>query len=325
MKKLPLVAIIVSNYNGASIKYRGRPILERCLSSLKKTAYGNFKVIVADGGSKDNSKDLTERVYRKADFIVDRQNGGFAKGNNMGIKYSIKKYNPEYFLLINNDAWTINGDWLSKLVHLAEKDKDIGIEGCKLLYPDGSIESAGVKELPGIKFMPRCRFERDKGQYETIEECDCVSAPAMMIRKEVFKEIGFLDENFFNGLEDVDFFLRAKKNKIKMVYNGKVKLIHLGSFTLHNKTLGKKAVGKWSNKDYYSMRNFAYLINKHRDYYSFKDKAISHVDRIASTLFKTKKEKSRVSITNLKLRENLLPRIRLQVKGYFDGMRMNRK
>ena len=47
-KKDPLVAIIVSNYNGASIKYRDRPILERCLSGLKKTTYGNFKVIVAD-------------------------------------------------------------------------------------------------------------------------------------------------------------------------------------------------------------------------------------------------------------------------------------
>ena len=130
----PEVCIIILNWNG-------KELLKDCLSSLLKlTGYPNYKVIVVDNGSTDGSLEYVKKNFPQVDVLPLDKNYGFAKGNNKGIKYALKKYKPRYILLLNNDTKIIQRDWLTKLVETAESDKKIGIVVPKLIYTDGRIQ-----------------------------------------------------------------------------------------------------------------------------------------------------------------------------------------
>ena len=122
------VAIIISNYNGLSYKYKGKSIIFLVLNSLiKNTSYKNYKVIVADDYSTDNSIAYIKSKFPSVRIVKNSENGGFSKNNNNAIKYAIKKYDPDYFLLLNNDIIITQKDWLSEMVEAAESDRKIDI------------------------------------------------------------------------------------------------------------------------------------------------------------------------------------------------------
>ncbi|MEM4325816.1 MAG: glycosyltransferase family 2 protein, partial [Candidatus Pacearchaeota archaeon] len=127
-KKRPFVAIIIVNLNK-------KEILKKCLDSLyKKTKYKNYVVIVSDNGSTDGSVEMIKKEFKRVDLIENRKNLGFALANNVAVDYALRKYNPDYFFLLNNDTKIIQKDWLTKLVETAESDERIGIVGCNLIY-----------------------------------------------------------------------------------------------------------------------------------------------------------------------------------------------
>jgi GT2 family glycosyltransferase len=91
MKLSKIVVIIIVNLNGKNY-------IENCLNSIKKnTKYKRYKIIVVDNNSKDGSQKMIKIKFKEVDLIKNKKNRGFAGGNNDGIKYSIKKYNPDYF------------------------------------------------------------------------------------------------------------------------------------------------------------------------------------------------------------------------------------
>jgi len=215
------VIIIILNWNG-------KELLKDCLSSLfKLTDYPNYKVIVVDNGSNDGSVEFVKQNFPQADIIALDKNYGFSKGNNIGIKYALEKYNPEYILLLNNDTEIIQKDWLKLLVESAEK-YNAQIVGCKLIYPNGKIQHAGID----IKFLSEHigRFE-NKEKYSFIKYIGAVTFACVLIKKEVIEKIGLLDEIFFAGHEDLDYCFKARKNGFKILYNGNVTLIHKESIT----------------------------------------------------------------------------------------------
>lgn len=217
--KYPSVCIIILNWNG-------KEILKKCLDSLLKlTDYPNYKVIVVDNGSSDNSVEFVKNNYKNVDILALDKNYGFSGGNNKGIKYAKEKYNPDYFLLLNNDTEIIQRDWLKKLVKSAKKF-NADIVGCKLLYPNRTIQHAGIN----VTFLSEHigRYESEN-KYSEIRFVGAVTFACVLIKKKVFEKIGLLDEIFFSGHEDIDFCFRARKNGFKILYNGKVKLIHYES------------------------------------------------------------------------------------------------
>src|SRR5208283_355931 len=111
--------------------FKSRPILFHCLGSLKKTRYSNYKVVMSDDSSTDSSVRYVKRKFPKVDVIVSKPNGGYTKAANFGIKYAIKKYDPDYVLMTCNGIIITDGDWLKKLVSVAESDSKTGIVGCK--------------------------------------------------------------------------------------------------------------------------------------------------------------------------------------------------
>ena len=203
-----IVSVVILNYNG-------RRYLENCLTSLNKTTYRNYDVILVDNASQDDSVNFVKKNFPYVKVIENPGNLGFAKGYNV----CLKKIKTEYVVLLGNDT-TVDPKWLEELIRIADSDPQIGICGGKILMLDNPriINSAGGEcDISG--FAPdRGIYEIDRGQYEKIEEVFHVCGADMCVRREILDDIGFFDPQFFMYAEDTDLCWRARICGYKVVY-----------------------------------------------------------------------------------------------------------
>ncbi len=230
------------------VNWNGKEILRKCLQSFfANTASPDCKVVVIDNASIDGSVEMLQDQFPQVKLIKNAQNTGFSKANNQGIRYALKN-EAKHVLLLNNDVEITRGSWLRDLSSVLESDPKIGIVGCKLLYPNGTIQHAG-----GIinLHVPYHRGEgaKDTGQYDRVEFVDYVTGAALLIKSDVLRRIGLLDEGFTPVyFEDTDWCVRAKLYGYKVAYTPNPTLIHhcgLSSGKLSSVT-----------KRFYSRRNF---------------------------------------------------------------------
>lgn len=208
-----MISIIVTNYNK-------KEMLERCISLIKRHTKEDYELIVVDDASTDGSAKMVKETFLEVTLVANRQNHGFAKSNNLGMT----KATGELILLLNNDV-EVHSDWEDGLLEAA-KEKDAGIIGCKLLYPDGRIQHAGCSLSPW-RIIFHGRGEADNGQYDRIRECDYVTGAAFLIKRAVVKRIGYLDEGYSPlYYEETDYCARARKVGFKVIYTPKTKLVH---------------------------------------------------------------------------------------------------
>ena len=222
MKKQPSIAVIIATWN--------YPEIDRCLVSLRKEQkiYRSMSIIVVDNASENNEGKRIKKKFPGVYLIQNNKNYGFAKGNNIGIKYAIKNLKPDYFLLLNNDT-EVKKNAIKNMIEFAESKSDAGIVGCKLLYPSGRIQHAGGWIKPyGMGHYGN--HEEDRGQYNKTKEVDYVTGAAFLIKKEVIEKIGLLDEGFSPFFrEEVDFCFRARKAGYRLFYFPKSEIIHYTS------------------------------------------------------------------------------------------------
>jgi hypothetical protein len=203
LEKQKSVTIIIVNWNQ-------KKLLANCLSSLKsRTAYSNYHVIVVDNGSLDGSVEMMKQVFPWADVVALDKNYGFSTGNNKGIVYALEKYKPEYVLLLNNDVEIVQANWLSKMVSVAESEDNVGIVGCKLIYPNGKTQYIGTKvTVKGLTWLN----PSNEGSLPEVFDVDAVLGACFLIKKAVLDRIGFFDVGFSPFVhEESDFCMRAKK------------------------------------------------------------------------------------------------------------------
>lgn len=217
MKK---IAIIILNYKNS------KDTIE-CVESLEKIGYKNFEIIIVDNDSKDGSIEFLKNHFKDKHAILDsKKNGGFAYGNNVGIKYALKN-KADYILLINNDT-TVEENFLDVLVETAEKDKTIGITtGLIMNYYDKNKVWYNGGEIDWNKFYGYHLNER--GNLSTLEEekeITFATGCLMLIRKEIFNNVGLLPEEYFMYYEDVDFCAKVQNKGYKIVYNSNSKIYH---------------------------------------------------------------------------------------------------
>jgi GT2 family glycosyltransferase len=262
----PLVSVIIVNYNG-------RGFLQSCLESLYNQSYPDFELIIVDNGSTDESVQFIRKSFPSVVIIENKENLGFAIGNNQGIKVAKGKY----IALLNNDT-VVDRDWLKNLVTVAESypnppsppfakggmggfsDKiisgKVGMWAGKIL----SIENPGVIDSVGGLVISndgiakgRGRLEQDIGQYDREEEVFIPSACAALYRKEMLDEVGLFDEDFFAYCEDTDLGLRARLAGWKTISVPKAVVFHHYSGTTGRYT---------SSKAYLVERNHAWVAIK---------------------------------------------------------------
>ncbi|MCK5084504.1 MAG: glycosyltransferase family 2 protein [Candidatus Pacebacteria bacterium] len=214
------VYIIVLNWNGKE------DTLE-CLESLEKINYSNYKIVVVDNGSEDDSVSETKKQFPKVKIIENKKNLGFAGGNNVGIKYAINS-GARYVLLINNDTM-VEENFLSELVEVGESDEKVGVLGSKIYFhsePDRIWFAGGKVSWLKNKGTHIGLDQIDNGQYDKIKETDYLTGCCLLIKREVIEKIGVLEEDYFLYYEDTDFSLRAKNANYKIVYVPKSKIYH---------------------------------------------------------------------------------------------------
>jgi len=212
------VSIIILTWNGLDYT-------RACLDSLKAhTALdAGVRVFVVDNGSTDG----TVEYLRGIEWITLIENGrnlGFVKGNNIGIRAAPAQSD---ILLLNNDVEIIQDGWLAEIQRVAYSAGDIGVVGCRLIFPDGRLLHAGA-------YMPLDSWwgqqigglEKDVNQYALDRDVQAVTGACMYIRRDVLEAIGPLDKAFFSYFEDTDYCLRAAEVGFRTVCAGGVTLIH---------------------------------------------------------------------------------------------------
>ena len=224
------VSIIVVNYNV-------RDFLENALVSLQKASEGvEVEFFVVDNASDDGSVELVKQKFPNVTVIENRVNLGFAKANNQALHLAKGKL----ILLINPDT-IVQEDTLRVLIKFFDQNQDVGMAGCKILNPDGSLQLACRRSFP-TPWVAFCKmvglsalFPNTKlfGRYnltylnpDESYEVDALSGSFMMLRREVYETVGDLDEDFFMYGEDLDWFFRIQRSGWKIYYVHATQIIH---------------------------------------------------------------------------------------------------
>ena len=220
-------SIIIPVWNNADLT-------KQCLTALADITGGvNYEVVVVDNGSTDGVQDFLQTLGGDVQVIRNQDNLGFAKACNQGARAA----QGEFLVFLNNDTIPLKG-WLAALVEEARAHPDVAIVGSKLLYEDGTVQHAGVA-FSREWFMPYHIYRGADAHAACVSrrrELHCVTAACMLVRREVFEQVGGFDEGYRNGFEDVDLCLKIQEQKWKIVYQPQSVLYHLES-----RTPGRKA------------------------------------------------------------------------------------
>lgn len=228
------LSIIIVSYNTSGLL---RKCLTKVYKSLSFTKIEKVsEVIVVDNASNDDSVSMIQKNFRKVIVIKNQENLGFAKANNQGMK----KASGEYILLLNSDTEIENGA-LENLLSIIKSDGSIGVVGGKLLNLDLSIQpSCGffpsvakifywmffLDDLPFLDSFLKPYHMENKSFYEETQQVDWVSGACFMLRREIIKQIGFLDEKIFMYGEELEWCFRIKKAGYLIVYTQVARIVH---------------------------------------------------------------------------------------------------
>ncbi|WP_337865224.1 glycosyltransferase [Ignavibacterium sp.] len=224
------LSIIIVNYNV-------KEFLKNLLHSILKASESlSTEIIVVDNASTDGSVEMLKEKFPDVKLIANKENLGFGKANNIGLKHATGKY----ILLINPDT-LVAEDTFTKLIQFFQNHPEAGMVGCKILNPDGTLQLACRRSFPGpwtsftkvtglSTLFPKSKlFARYNLTYldeNQTYEVDAISGSFMMMRKEVYDMFGGFDEQFFMYGEDLDFCYRIQKAGFKIFYVHTTQIIH---------------------------------------------------------------------------------------------------
>jgi N-acetylglucosaminyl-diphospho-decaprenol L-rhamnosyltransferase len=228
------LGIIILNYNT-------RDVLRECLRSLMLARGLEFETMVVDNCSSDGSEDMVRREFPQVRLIGSPRNGGYAFGNNQGLREFLSREKPPRALMLLNTDTIISPDALRGLMDFLDAHPQAGVVGPKMVLRDGSLDLACRRSFPtpqvsfyrmvGLsKLFPRSpRFGRYNLTYldeNETAQVDSVVGACMLIRTEALKVAGILDESFFMYGEDLDLSLRIKSHGWQVYYYPGVQILH---------------------------------------------------------------------------------------------------
>ena len=229
MTKSEILSVIIVNWNVCNL-------LRQSLASIY-SSWGQspgLEVIVVDNASSDDSVLMVQTDFPKANLITNQKNLGYPAGCNQGLAVASGKY----LLVLNPDTEIVN-DALAALLNFMDKHPEVGMVGPLLTYPDGSHQSSRRRfpTLPVLflestwleKYSPRSIFKRYYLQDvadTSPQQVDWLVGAAMLIRREVWKQVGGLDEGFFMYSEELDWCRRIKKSGWNIMYVPQATIIH---------------------------------------------------------------------------------------------------
>lgn len=218
---LPCVAVVIVNYRRAELTVA-------CIRSVLAEGLQESQIILVDNGSGDGSVELIENEFPHLQIYALPENVGFARGYNFGIQQALDSTAEKIFLL-NNDTLLEKG----ALHHLVQSEWDIAVP--KIVYfekPD-VIWAAGCRwrRFPPTVVMIGYQ-KRDAGIYNQPSPLTYATGCALLVRREVLRELGGFDPAYTSYMEDYDFSYRAREAGFSMGYVPQAKILHKVSQTL---------------------------------------------------------------------------------------------
>jgi len=237
------------------ISFNVRKLLQECLESIyRQTRRTRFEIWVIDNNSRDDSVAMLKQSFPDVHLIENKENLGFTRANNQAIA----QCRSDLVLLLNPDTLIQDGA-LDKMVQFMDEHPEVGVSGCRVENPDGSLQLACRRSIP----TPQVAFYRMTGlsrlfpnskvmaKYNLTyldpnqpHEVDAVSGAFLLIRKSVVDRIGMLDETFWIFGEDIDWCIRAQRAGWKVMY-------YPGARILHYKGIGCSTNSRKTNYEFY--------------------------------------------------------------------------
>jgi len=254
-KQIKLSIIIVS--------FNTKDTTRDCLDCVHRFSRDiSNEVFVVDNASTDGSQDMVKHEFPWVRLICLDTNIGFAAGNNVGIRQA----SGEYILLLNTDAFIARGV-LEKTIGFMDQYPSIGILGCKLTNPDGTMQpSARMLPSPLNKALvmtglssrwPHSRFfgrvDYTWWDHSYPKGIGWVVGAYFLIRSSMIDDIGYLDERYFLYSEEIDYCKSARKARWDVVFYPHARVIHLGGQSASKTTM--KMSDKGSQLVYHRLKS----------------------------------------------------------------------
>lgn len=247
----PLIGIVLLNWNTAADTIA-------CYRSLLSLQYQNRKIVIVDNGSDDDSVEQMRRELAGVEMIENAENTGYAAGNNVGVKKMLEEGCAAVWIL-NNDT-EVDPESLTEMVKALDDPKVGLVGGIVYFYEDPTTgrtgrESRAIQFANGGIFWPTGKsinWRRPKDDLKPYETTFIMGA-SMLVRKEVFDQIGLLPEEYFLNYEETDFCVRAHRAGWKLMIAPKTKVWHKFGASM----------GQFSNRYFFYMhRNSAHFMMK---------------------------------------------------------------
>jgi GT2 family glycosyltransferase len=218
------VSVVVVTYNAL-------PWVERALESVR-----GHETIVVDHGSTDGTLELVRERFPEG-RLIEQENKGLGGGSNAGMRVA----SGDYFLLLNSDAWALEGS-LERLVGFAEEHAEAAVVGPKLLNLDGTLQRS-VRGFPTLwrlateyfflrKLAPRSRalnaFYGAGFAYDEPREAEFLMGACLLVRREAADTVGLFDEDFFMFSEETDWCYRFRQAGWKVLFTPNAEFVHVG-------------------------------------------------------------------------------------------------
>lgn len=226
------------------VSYNTKEFLKKCLESIANNVSQSLKreIIVVDNASSDESVEsikyyVSSIKYRNIRIIANKENVGFSRANNQGIKAS---KDSRYILFLNPDT-IVKKNTLEEMINFMDKHKDAGAVSCKVVLPNGQIDDSCHRGFPtpwnafsyfsGIyKIFPHSKlfsgYSLGFMDFSKTHEVDACAGAFMMVRREAGEEVEWWDEDYFWYGEDLDFCYRLKEKGWKIYYVPTVSILH---------------------------------------------------------------------------------------------------
>ncbi len=217
----PRASILLLNWNGAAL-------LPRCLAALQAQTCQDFEIVLVDNGSTDGSVDGLEAYRLPIHLIRLNENRGFAAANNLAARQA----RGDWLVLLNNDAFPEPG-WLAALLEAAERFRGAAAFGSRMIRAGQPHLLDGTGDLYHISGLAWRRHYNQplSAAGDQPDEIFSANAAAAMIRRDLYLQLGGLDEDFFAYHEDVDLGFRIRLRGFDCMYVPGAVVHHIGSAT----------------------------------------------------------------------------------------------
>jgi len=233
------------NFAVVILNFRTAGLAVNCLRSIEPDAanISDLRVVVVDNASGDGSAQSIASAVRDygwsswASVMAMDRNCGYAAGNNVGIRLALRDANPPEFVLVLNPDTVVHSGALGRLLAFMESHPAAGIVGPAIMAADGELQCSAHNRptpLTELDAAAKMGLARRLGRRpvspppaEDAHTCQWVSGSCMLVRRQVFEQIGLLDEGYFLYFDETDFCTRAGRSGWNVWYVPHARITHL--------------------------------------------------------------------------------------------------